>query len=160
MGIVLRVTSGPHTGQEFCVEPRDTFTVGRSSRVHFPMVYDQALSREHFQIDNEPPLCHLIDLGSTNGTKVNGLRVGRVLLREGDVITAGDSAFLVQFIEDSQEALNFATCAGCGGRIPIGAIPSRLEIEVLSQHRTRPTSGSATTAKPAGSSFPGPIPTT
>ena len=94
-------------------------TVGRSSRVQFPVVYDQALSREHFQIDNEPPVCHLVDLGSTNGTKVNGLRVGRVLLRDGDTITAGDSAFLVHFIEDTIEALNFATCAGCCARIPI-----------------------------------------
>jgi serine/threonine-protein kinase len=97
-------------------------TVGRSSRVHFPVVYDQALSREHFQIDNEPPLCHLIDLGSTNGTKVNGLRVGRVLLREGDMITAGDSAFLVHFVDDSHEALNFLTCAGCCRRIPLGDV--------------------------------------
>src|ERR1700678_422083 len=108
MGIVLRVMSGPHSGQVFSIEQRDTFTVGRASRVHFPMVYDQALSREHFQINNEPPLCHLVDLGSTNGTKVNGLRVGRVLLREGDVITAGDSAFLVHFIEDSTDTLKFA----------------------------------------------------
>ena len=90
-------------------------------------------SREHFQINNEPPLCHLVDLGSTNGTKVNGLRVGRVLLREGDVITAGDSAFLVHFIEDSADALNFATCAGCGGRIPIGTNPSHSQIKVFSQ---------------------------
>ncbi len=131
MGIVLRVISGPHSGQELSVEQRDTFTVGRASRVHFPMVYDQALLREHFQIKNEPPLCHLVDLGSTNGTKVNGLRVGRVALREKDVITAGDSAFLVQFVEDSEEALKFATCAGCGGRIPILSTLS-LEIEVLS----------------------------
>jgi eukaryotic-like serine/threonine-protein kinase len=133
MGIILRVTSGPHTGQEYCVDVRDTFTVGRASRVHFPMVYDQALSREHFQINNEPPLCHLVDLGSTNGTKVNGLRVGRVLLRDGDVITAGDSAFLVHFIEDSTDALKFATCAGCGGRIPIGLNPPRSQIKVFSQ---------------------------
>ena len=76
------------------------------------MVHDQALSREHFQIENEPPLCHLVDLGSTNGTKVNGLRVGRVLLREGDVITAGDSAFLVHFIEDSDDAAQFRHLRG------------------------------------------------
>jgi eukaryotic-like serine/threonine-protein kinase len=130
MGILLRVTSGPHTGEEFTVDRTETVTVGRSSRVHFPVVYDQALSREHFQIDNEPPLCHLIDLGSTNGTKVNGLRVGRVLLREGDMITAGDSAFLVHFIEDSQEALNFATCAGCCGRIPVAPSPTGAGSEI------------------------------
>jgi hypothetical protein len=124
MGIVLRVTSGPHAGDEFNLDRPQTVTVGRSSRVHFPVVYDQALSREHFQIENEPPLCHLVDLGSTNGTKVNGLRVGRVLLREGDTITAGDSAFLVHFVADSQEALNYATCAGCCGRIPLRSLPA------------------------------------
>jgi serine/threonine-protein kinase len=94
------------------------------------MVHDLALSREHFQVENEPPLCHLVDLGSTNGTKVNGLRVGRVLLREGDVVSAGDSTFAVHFIEDSNDALNFVTCAGCGGRIPIGSVTPRLATEV------------------------------
>jgi serine/threonine-protein kinase len=122
MGIVLRVTSGPHTGQEFHVDRRETYTVGRSSRVHFPVVHDQALSRDHFQIDNESTVCQLVDLGSTNGTKVNGLRVGRVLLREGDTIAAGDSTFLVHFIEDSADAVNFATCAGCCTRIPIASL--------------------------------------
>ena len=82
------------------------------------MTLDQALSREHFQIENQPPHYHLVDLGSTNGTKVNGLRVGRVLLREADVISAGDSEFVVHFAEDSDTAKNFATCSGCGGRIP------------------------------------------
>jgi eukaryotic-like serine/threonine-protein kinase len=125
MGIVLRVAAGPHTGREYAIDRPETVTIGRSPRAHFAMVYDLALSREHFQIDNEPPLCHLIDLGSTNGTKVNGLRVGKVLLREGDVVTAGDSTFLVHFVEDSKDALNFATCAGCGGRVPIG--PSTLQ---------------------------------
>ena len=125
MGIVLRVTAGLHSGEEFTIDRAETFTVGRSSRVHFPVVHDQALSREHFQIENAPPVCHLIDLGSTNGTKVNGLRVGRVLLREGDMITAGDSAFLVHFIEDSTEAFNFVTCAGCCQRIELS--PGMLE---------------------------------
>ena len=64
------------------------------------MTKDLLLSREHFRIENQPPVCHLIDLGSTNGTKVNGLRVERVQLRDGDVITAGDSSFVVQFARE------------------------------------------------------------
>ena len=100
MAVVIRVTSGPHSGQEYLIDRRQAFMVGRSSRVHFPMTRDMLLSREHFRIENQPPLCHLVDLGSTNGTKVNGLRVERVLLREGDVITAGDSSFVVQFCRD------------------------------------------------------------
>ena len=93
--------------------------VGRSSRVHFSMTKDLLLSREHFRIENQPPLCHLMDLGSTNGTKVNGLRVERVQLREGDVISAGDSSFLVHFADNAGDEPYLATCGGCGKRIPV-----------------------------------------
>src|SRR3954471_16090025 len=117
MAVVIRVTSGPHSGQEYLIDRRQTFMVGRSSRVHFPMTKDLLLSREHFRIENQPPLCHLIDMGSTNGTKVNGLRVQRVLLRKGDVITAGDSEFVVHFEDGSSDGEQSVTCAGCGKRI-------------------------------------------
>jgi len=118
MEIVLRVTAGPHSGQEYVIDRHDTYTVGRSSRAHFPAHLDLMLSREHFKLESQIPLCYLIDLGSTNGTKVNGLRVERVLLREGDIIQAGDSSFIVHFAEDTG-AQNYAICAGCGVQIPI-----------------------------------------
>jgi hypothetical protein len=118
MPVLLRVTSGPHLGKEYVTDRPESFLVGRSSRVQFSMARDLLLSREHFQIDHEPPHCHLIDLGSTNGTKVNGLRVERALLREGDVISAGDSSFMVHFTADSEERRAFLTCPGCGSRIP------------------------------------------
>jgi serine/threonine-protein kinase len=119
MAVVIRVTSGPHSGQEYLIDRRQAFMVGRSSRVHFPMTKDLLLSREHFRIENQPPHCHLADLGSTNGTKVNGLRVERVQLRDGDIITAGDSSFVIQFAESSGDGECFATCTGCGKRSPI-----------------------------------------
>jgi serine/threonine-protein kinase len=125
MAVVIQVTSGPHSGQEYLIDRRQTFMVGRSSRVHFPMTKDLLLSREHFRIENQPPLCHLMDLGSTNGTKVNGLRVERVLLREGDVITAGDSSFVVHFAESTDDGPCLGTCAGCGKRIPLQEIGDR-----------------------------------
>jgi eukaryotic-like serine/threonine-protein kinase len=131
MAVVLRVTTGPHSGQEYVIDRADTFTVGRSLRASFPMTQDLALSRDHFQVDNQPPLCHLIDLGSTNGTKVNGLRVGRITLREGDVIAAGDSEFAVHFLEDAEESQDFAFCSGCGGRIPIGSQSAMKADEML-----------------------------
>ena len=90
------------------------------------------LSREHFQVDNEPPHCHLVDLGSTNGTKVNGLRVGRAVLRDGDEIAAGDSTFVLQYMEDSQDTLKIATCAACGARVPLGSIATDPVSDVLS----------------------------
>jgi serine/threonine-protein kinase len=101
-------------------------------RAQFSMPRDLVLSREHFQIDNQPPLCYLVDLGSTNGTKVNGLRAGRVALREGDLIEAGDSEFRVHFVDGSHESGHFASCAGCGGRISIESRLSESTSESLS----------------------------
>jgi len=123
MEAVLRVTSGPYEGQEYLVGRNGTCVVGRSSRVPFSMPHDLALSREHFQVENFPPVCHLVDLGSTNGTKVNGLRVERVLLREGDVVSAGDSCFTIHFSASGGDGDGHAqrTCAGCGVRLEAAA---------------------------------------
>jgi eukaryotic-like serine/threonine-protein kinase len=112
MEVVLRVTSGPHAGQECVLDGRGTCVVGRSSQARLSMQEDRLLSREHFRIDVDPPACSLIDLGSTNGTKVNGLRVETIPLRDGDLITAGDSAFVVRVEQTSHEG-RAVRCAGC-----------------------------------------------
>jgi serine/threonine-protein kinase len=82
------------------------------------MPEDRLLSREHFLIEVNPPLCDLTDLESTNGCKVNGLRVERVRLRTGDVISAGESHFEVSVIETELEGGVARHCPGCGVAAP------------------------------------------
>src|SRR4051794_13486084 len=118
MEVVLRVTAGPHTGQECFLGGRDTCVVGRSSQARFAMQEDRLLSREHFRIDVSTPHCSLEDLGSTNGTKVNGRRVESTLLRHGDVITAGDSAFVVELERHVGNGESLVNCLGCGIAAP------------------------------------------
>lgn len=98
MNVILRVTAGPHQGQEYTFDRHDTFVVGRSTQVQFPVPEDRFLSRDHFLIEFNPPTCFLKDMGSTNGTKLNGKRVEEARLKDGDVISAGKSAFQVQVI--------------------------------------------------------------
>lgn len=118
MDLLLRVTSGPHIGEERRIDGSDSMIVGRSSRAAFPMTRDQLLSRDHFRIERSGPAYQLVDLGSTNGTKVNGLRVERVALREGDEIAAGQSEFQVLVHNSvSDGASPPRTCLGCGARI-------------------------------------------
>lgn len=53
---------------------------------------DTLLSRRHAEIEQRNDGCYLIDLGSTNGTFLNGARVvGEQRLRHGDLIAVGDS---------------------------------------------------------------------
>ncbi len=118
MKVDLEVTSGPHAGTVYCFDRHDTFVVGRSSQAQFSVPDDGFLSRHHFLIEFNPPACLLRDLGSTNGTKVNGLRVETVRLRNGDQIAAGGSEFVVRVEESSEEALR-VRCLGCGAAAPL-----------------------------------------
>jgi eukaryotic-like serine/threonine-protein kinase len=130
MRVILDVLEGPLKGRSFVFERHDTFIVGRSRFVHCPMPEDMALSRDHFMIEINPPLCELRDLGSTNGTFVNNNRVDRVRLVSGDVVAAGQSVLRVQV--ESEQVLSSSDenapgpsptktvstgqirCAGCG----------------------------------------------
>src|SRR5208282_2667762 len=90
MRIILTVTAGPHKGQEFTFDRHDTFLVGRSKHAHFQLLSkDKYFSRVHFMMEVNPPQCRLIDMGSRNGTYVNGERVLAADLKDGDQIRAG-----------------------------------------------------------------------
>jgi serine/threonine protein kinase len=118
MNVVLRVTSGPHLGKEYTFDRHETFVVGRSSQVQFPVPEDEFLSRNHFLIEFNPPVCFLRDLGSTNGTMVNGHRVETVQLGDGDSISAGESAFVVRVEETVPDGRPQIQCLGCGRHAP------------------------------------------
>jgi pSer/pThr/pTyr-binding forkhead associated (FHA) protein len=50
---------------------------------------DVGISRQHARLDFDSARVVLTDLGSTNGTMVNGNRVNAVTLQHGDVIQLG-----------------------------------------------------------------------
>ena len=61
------------------------------------VINDANVSRRHFEVQPEPDgEWVLIDLGSTNGTRVNGNLVSRHRLTDGDVITIGASRIAVE----------------------------------------------------------------
>ncbi len=105
MGIRLKVTGGPHLGKEFQFDQHDSFIVGRGRQAHFQLAHDDRyFSRVHFMVEINPPLCRLVDLGSRNGTKVNGQRVTTIDLKDGDVIAAGKTVIQVSMAADATES--------------------------------------------------------
>ncbi len=97
MLITLTVTSGPLNGRAFTFEGHDVFLVGRSPNAHarFPED-DPFFSRVHFLIEVNPPRCRLTDMGSRNGTFVNGKKVEVVDLDDQDEIRAGHTRITVR----------------------------------------------------------------
>jgi hypothetical protein len=59
------------------------------------VITDPGVSRHHCEVINTSGTCTLHDLGSTNGTYVNGSVVGEHALREGDRISVGST--MVEF---------------------------------------------------------------
>ena len=103
MKVILNVIAGPHRGRSFEFQEHDTFIVGRARYAHFRLANrDQHLSRAHFLVEANPPLCRVTDMASTNGTFLNGRRIDESLLQDGDVIEAGDASITVR-IDDSAD---------------------------------------------------------
>ena len=75
--------------------PGSVKTVGRTARADF--VIDAALvSRVHCRLTADASNQLIVeDLGSTNGTQVNGQTVRRALLKAGDTVTVGRVEFTV-----------------------------------------------------------------
>src|SRR5690606_21058173 len=65
-----------------------TTTIGRSASCDI-VLYDLLVSRRHAMIRQVGQEHHLIDLGSTNGTYLNGRRISRAVLRAGDLVSIG-----------------------------------------------------------------------
>jgi len=67
--------------------------VGRKAPATLP-IPDSNISRRHFEIRRLPEGWFLQDLGSTNGTRVNGEAVAQHALHNGDTIEAGSHLFV------------------------------------------------------------------
>jgi len=100
----LTVIAGPHVGQTFTFDRYDRFLVGRSEQAHFRLLPDKdkdlLVSRLHFLVEVNPPVCRLLDLNSQNGTFVNEQRVTSCDLKHGDVIRAGQTVLRVSAAEE------------------------------------------------------------
>jgi hypothetical protein len=87
----LKFISGKYQGGEFPLKAEKQIVIGRSSELDMVLVEDM-VSRKHARISvNGAGHISIEDLGSTNGTFVNGEKVKQALLKEGDRILIGTS---------------------------------------------------------------------
>jgi len=98
----LIVIRGRSVGQLLELEKLPA-VVGRSPDIEL-MIDDVAVSRRHAQIDQGNEGFSVQDLGSTNGLFVNGVRVQRQLLHDGDRIQVGTTTILKFCFQDEVEA--------------------------------------------------------
>jgi pSer/pThr/pTyr-binding forkhead associated (FHA) protein len=115
----LRVESGPHTGQSYTIAGASA-TLGRQDD-NTIVLDDARLSRHHLRLDLRDGQLTLTDLGSANGTRVNGQAVTtNQVMHPGDRIQIGDSVLVVE-----------------GGPAPAGSVAAAGATVTTDLHETR-----------------------
>lgn len=87
----LVVTKGPGTGRDHAVTTE--CVVGRGGDADF-VVEDGNTSRRHCRVQVDGAGYAVEDLGSRNGTFVNGTRIQRQALVDGDIVRIGNTEFI------------------------------------------------------------------
>ncbi len=106
-------------------------TLGRTADNDISFPDDSNVSRFHAEIEARGEEFCLIDLGSSNGTTVNGTKVtGDTYLKTGDrILLGGSSEIVFDLADDAEEEEKVAADAGGGGSVslpPIDAAVSQL----------------------------------
>ncbi|MBV8762552.1 MAG: FHA domain-containing protein, partial [Deltaproteobacteria bacterium] len=88
MSLTFRIYRGTQLLREETLG-QQVIKIGKVSSAHLRLE-DESISRMHAIIERQGGEVSLIDLGSTRGTFVNGQRINKAMLANGDVITLGD----------------------------------------------------------------------
>jgi serine/threonine-protein kinase len=112
--ITLELLEGPHPPTRFEFTNPVTFLIGRAPDAHLQLAEDRHFSRHHLMLTINPPFCHLRDLGSRNGTWVNGNRVQDVELQDGDIISGGRTRLRILIQRPAETAGGPPSCVACG----------------------------------------------
>ena len=134
--VILEATAGPLKGRRFVFEGHDTFVFGRSRDCHGHLSQDDKFSsRHHFLLEVNPPQARIRDLGSLNGTYINGVKYGgrsseetpqqaisrgqaEVNLNDQDEIQVGDTVLRI-LVTSTGNGVEIASCQICGNVISL-----------------------------------------
>ena len=97
----LRFISGKYQGGEFPIVPDKELVIGRSNDIDIVLIEDM-VSRRHARVILQGDSLVIEDLGSTNGTFVNGEKIRRSRLKEGDKVLIGTSIIRVAFSDGGE----------------------------------------------------------
>ena len=93
----LEFVEGFHIGKVYHLV-QDTLIVGRQQTCDL-ILRDDEVSRQHLNVFREGLRWCLEDLGSTNGTYVNGVRVDKSILKPQDRVRLGQTTFVFRMPE-------------------------------------------------------------
>src|SRR5512140_1420874 len=99
------------------VKPGATLVVGRAVSSDVP-IYDPTISRQHAQVSMQNGGVLVKDLGSSNGTFLNGSRITEAVCQPNDVVMFGKVSFYVREVSKPIAAPAAAPPSGGGFQAP------------------------------------------
>ena len=101
--IVISAKSTAGIGRMHKLDKAQEVILGRSTECQL-QVDDDGISRRHARVGiDQNGQFRVVDLGSTNGTYVNGVRVDAVVLKDGDKIQIGSNTVLRFSLQDQMD---------------------------------------------------------
>ncbi|MFN0062948.1 MAG: FHA domain-containing protein [Myxococcaceae bacterium] len=91
MAFALKIAEGQEAGREFVFD-QAAVTIGRTTECDI-VLYDSGVSRQHARIFSDGSDYFIEDLGSSNGTRVNGSTIRKQRLSPGDSLALGGVVF-------------------------------------------------------------------
>jgi len=101
----LRFISGKYQGGEYPLQDARDLVIGRSSDLDMVLIEDM-VSRKHAKITLQDGAITIADLGSTNGTFVNGEKVKKAQLKDGDRVLIGTSILKLVTVQRSAQPID------------------------------------------------------
>lgn len=149
MKVILRLQNSTVVN-EVAIEANNSVIFGRSSRATFKIT-DEMMSATHCQIMLNPPRLEIIDLGSKNGTYLNGIRIEQAEVFLGDEIKIGGTKLTI--MQDKMDPKTISALTFPGRAVDRNAHNLQLDftgartinqsmLKSVSKNDKRPTSGS------------------
>ena len=142
--VTLMIKSGRHAGKKYGLTGLQECVIGRADDCTIRLTGSLefcTVSRHHCAVEVDPDAVRIRDLGSSNGTQINGMQIGRprhwhlpaeilatppreVEVHDGDELQVGDTLFAVAIAGPAEDKSRwetdtppaeglFAACAGC-----------------------------------------------
>src|ERR1700758_450053 len=122
------------SGRELITLSGQRVTIGKAPTNAVPLEHDMTVSRVHAVLENLGFAWSVRDVGSRNGTYINGEKISAErVLRSGDELRVGNSRLIFWEVKQADEAtVNEPTVSAEPAQLPPRLTPRELEVlEVL-----------------------------
>ena len=127
---------GIQKGKEFQIDPPGECIIGRDTKCDI-CLKDTKSSRHHARIHFEQDEALLEDMGSTNGTQLNGKPIFKTILHDNDEILIGDTLLKISALKDNLFKDTSVQLHEDGSSTVIVSTVHHMEADLLSGKETR-----------------------